>query len=128
MAYNPRAITVDERSKQFRLLWLGLPASFINLAWLIFVPGDTSAANLFGVFAAASVAAMVFAYSYDEFIQAHLWTATRWAMSATGLMMLVQVFPVLDGLDLLAAIDLTMGLSIIVAVFHTALAVSRWRG
>lgn len=127
MAYDPKAVTVDERTNQFKLLWAGLPASLINIVWLIFFPEDTTAPNLFGVFAAATMAMMFWAYSYDEFIQAHLWTASRWAISVAGVMMLAGVFPILNRLDLLAVIDLTMGLSIVTAVFHSALAISRLR-
>lgn len=127
MPYDPKAITADERTSQFKLLWVGLPASLINVAWLIFSPEETTAPNLFGVFAAATMAMMFWAHSYDEFIQAHLWTASRWAMSAAGLMLLLNVFPVLDRLALLASVDLEMGLSIIAAVFHSALAISRLR-
>lgn len=125
MAYDPKAITAEERTNQFKLLWAGLPASLLNILWLIFSPEDSTVANLFGVFAAATMASMVLAGSYDEFIQAHLWTASRWAMSVAGVMMTLTVFPVLNRMDLLSAIDLTMGLSIIVAVFHSALAISR---
>ncbi len=127
MRYDPKAITQEDRTKQAAWLWVGLPASLINVLWLLFYPDGSEAANLFGVFAATTVAFMVFGYGYDEFMQAHLWTASRWALSAAGVMMLAGVFPILDRLDLLSSIDLTMGLSIIVAVFHTALAISRWR-
>jgi len=127
MTYDPKAITEEERTNQFKLLWVGLPAALINVVWVVFVPTDSTAPNLFGVFAAVSMAIMVFAYSYDEFIQAHLWTAARWALSVTGLMLLVSVFPILNRQEFLATVDLTLGLSIIAAVFHTALAISRLR-
>lgn len=127
MPYDPKAITEEERTNQFKLLWVGLPASLINIAWLIFFPEDTTAPNLFGVFAGATLGFMVFAHSYDEFIQAHLWTAARWALGAAGIMILIGVFPMLNRLQLLAEINLILGLSVIAAVFHVALAVSRLR-
>lgn len=127
MPYKPGRVSSDDRTHSFNVLWAGLPASLVNICWLVFVPHDTLAPNLFGVFAAATIAFLPFAYSHDEFIQAHLWTASRWALGAAGLMMMLGVFPVLRTLGLLAAIDVTMALSIVAAVFHVALAVSRWR-
>lgn len=127
MPYRPGRVSAEERTHSFNILWAGLPASLINICWLVLAPQDTIAPNLFGVFAAATMAVLPFAYSHDEFIQAHLWTASRWALGVAGLMMMLGVFPVLRTLDQLAAIDVTMALSIVAAVFHVALAVSRWR-
>ncbi len=128
MPYRPGRVSSDDRTRYFTTLWIGLPASLLNVCWLIFAPQDTMAPNLFGVFAAASIGFLPFAYSHDEFIQAHLWTASRWALGAAGLLMMLGVFPVLRTLELLAAIDVTLGLSLVALVFHVALAASRWRG
>ena len=127
MPYKPGSVTSDDRSRGFNMLWAGLPASIINLAWLFFASPDNLAPNLFGVFTAATIAFLPLAYGHDEFVQAHLWRAARWALGMAGVMMLIGVFPVLARLDLLASIDTTLGLSIIAAVFHVALAASRWR-
>ncbi len=127
MAYDPSAPDEQSRSHQLKIMWWGLPASWLALPFIIFAPDSPAIVNIFGVFAATTAAMMAFAYSYDEFFQAHLWTASRWAMSGVGLMMLVSVFPGLKDLELLSALDLTLGLAIIVTVFHTALAISRWR-
>lgn len=127
MPYDPKTMTEEQRSYAVKMLWLGLPASILNLGWILLFPSDSGPTNIFGVYAATTMAMMVFAYGYDEFIQAHLWKAAQWTLGAAGLMLLISVFPLLDRLEVLAVIDLTLGLSILASVFHIALALSRWK-
>ncbi|RGP40521.1 hypothetical protein BPTFM16_00806 [Altererythrobacter insulae] len=127
MTYDPKAPDRDDRDYQLKLWWIGLPASWINLVILYLLQDPEGSANLFGVFAASLMATMVFAYRFDEFFEAHLWRASRWALSAAGLLMLFGIFPILEKFNLTDELGANMCLAIVATVFHTTLAISRWK-
>lgn len=123
MSYDPKAITSSDRSFALNMMWVGLGASLILLVGKVFGFFD-HVESIAGGFAAGSMIGVVFAGRHDEYFQRLVAFASRWSSCVIGLWLFASIASITDEL----VTDHILGLIIVVATFHVALAAARLRG
>ena len=122
MAYDPKAITEDQRSYAYKTMWLGLPFSIVLLICMQFEALEFLS-TLVGGFVSGTFIALAWAWSHDEFVREQLFFASSWALSFAGLALFVQIVPYGRDFDH----DAGVILALMAVIFHAALAWRRWR-
>ncbi|MBV7259951.1 hypothetical protein [Erythrobacter crassostreae] len=123
MAYDPKAISTDDRSFALNMMWVGLAGSLLMLAGAVF--GFLDAVDtLAGGFTAGTLIGLVFVGHHDEYFQRLFAFAARWACAAVGIWLFIAIGPITD--EWIS--DPLIGLTAIAAIFHVAFAAARLRG
>ncbi|QFT77844.1 hypothetical protein [Erythrobacter sp. THAF29] len=120
MPYDPKAITEDDRSYSYKILWLGLPLSLLLVIGLAF-DATSIFVTLSGGFVSGTFIAMAWAGYHDEFARKELAFASGWAVSFAGLVLFSKVIPY--GRDFSPEIGFV--LAIMSTIFHAALWIYR---
>ena len=92
MPYDPKAITEDDRSYAYKVMWLGLPLSIALLVSMQFEAFGVLTA-LVGGFVCGTFIGLAFAWANDEFVAKQIAFASNWALSFAGCALFVQIVP-----------------------------------
>ena len=122
MPYDPKAITEDDRSYAYKMLWLGFPLSIVLLASMQFEALATFT-TLVGGFVSGTLIAMAWAWSHDEFAREEIAFAANWALSFAGVVLFLQIVPIAREYE----VDAGLVLASLAFVFHAALTYRRVR-
>ena len=122
MPYDPKAVTEDQRSYAYKMMWLGLPNAIILLVSLQFEAFE-ALTMLAGGFVSGSFIGLIWAWSNDEFVRGQIAFAANWALAFVGVALFVLITPFMRDVQFPAAQVLAAtGL-----VFHAALVFRRLR-
>ena len=116
------ATTEKDRSFAYTAVWIGLPASLLLLASLIF--GFDRLAVLAGGVTSGTLIGLALSWSLEEYAKAQLGVAAKWALALAGVLLIASLLKP----SRLADMDSATALSMIAAAFHVALAAVRLRG
>lgn len=122
MPYDPKAVTEDQRSYAYKMMWLGLPFSVILLASMRF-EALAFLTILVGGFVSGLFIGLAWAWSHDEFVRERIAFAANCALSFAGVILFLQLVPFSRDYPFGAG----QAIAMMAVVFHAALAFRRWR-
>ena len=122
MAYDPKAITEDQRSYAYKTMWLGLPFSIVLLICMQFEALEFLS-TLVGGFVSGTFIALAWAWSHDEFVRGQIAFASNCALSFAGVVLFLQLVPIARDYPIGAG----QAIAIMAVIFHVALAYRRIR-
>jgi len=122
MPYDPKAVTEDDRSFAYKMMWLGLPLSLVLLVSMQF-EAFSFLTSVTGGFVSGSFIALAFAWSHDEFAQKQIAFAANLTLSFAGLALFAQLISITRDYTY----DPGLLLAIMAVIFHAALTFRRLR-